>query len=178
MTAPVQGPIKTAAEHPRFSGAEAPEAPPVKRIDTTAARERIAAARDKEAKAASDKPPTRRRTKEETAPSAPLPYTNGMFKAPITLFYVQAGKVTSYASQPIGQAIIGQAEVCGTAWDAVAKQNPKVRKWLLSLTQTGAVGELIFAHLPIFMAALVAYSPTFRERMASGIADSIDQMSE
>jgi hypothetical protein len=102
-----------------------------------------------------------------------------MFKMPITALYGQVGNVVAYVAYPLGQAIVQQAGPAGEAWDAVAKQNPTVRKWLLNMTKTGAWGELFAAHLPIFMTSLMLFGPdSFRERMGAVVADSVDQMGQ
>lgn len=170
---PISRPIQTTKDHPRFSGEQ--DAPATKKIDTEAARERVTSARN--AARASDKAP-RGRKPAEKAPAAPITYTPGMFRAPITALYGQAGGLVQYVAYPIGSAMVQQAGPCGEAWDKVAKQNPTVRRWLHSMTQTGAWGELFAAHLPILMTALMTLSPAFRDRMGGMVADSMETMTQ
>lgn len=173
-----QVPIRTAKDHPRFAdGTDSgpTEVPATKRIDTEAARARVESRR---AEKASDKPPTTRR-RSETTPAPVIPYSKGMFKAPITSLYDQAGQLLCYVVYPIGQATRQQAESCGSAWDEVAQSNPTVRRWLGGMTKTGAWGKLIAAHAPILLATVFVFGPeSFRERMAGTMADSMEQMTE
>lgn len=177
MSVPTVPIARTARDHPRFNGDEDNvERPATKKIDTEAARERIASART--AARASDKPPGRPRKSEPKAPAPVITYTNGMFRAPITALYEQAGGLISYVAYPVGVTTQQQAAECGNAWDELAKSNPAVRKWLHSMTRTGAWGKLFAAHLPIFMTALMTFSPSFRDRMGTVVADSIDAMTQ
>ena len=179
MTTPVI-PTTTASQHPRFSGGERPtelDAPATRKIDTEAARERVAASRT--AAKASDKPPLKRAAKDKPAP-APVPeYRAGMYKVPVAALYGQVGQVVSYVAYPIGQALIGQAGPCAEAWDNLARTNPKVRKWLGNMTKTGAWGELIAAHIPIMMTTMYVLGPaSFRERMGDMVMSSMDATAE
>lgn len=179
MTVPTV-PISKASDHPRFAAGadQATAAPPTKKIDTDAARGRIAAART--ADKASDKPPTRRTRAKDDAPPAPIPaYRSGMYAKPIELVYDQGGNLLSYVAYPVGIATRQQAAACGSAWDKVAAQNPTVRKWLSKMTATGAWGELFAAHLPIFMTAMMVFGPdSFKERMGASVVESMDKMTE
>jgi hypothetical protein len=168
-------PITRASDHPRFSGEDA-EQPATKKIDTDAARERIAATRT--ATRASDKPPTRPKRTADKPTVAPITYSNGMFRAPISSLYEQAGELLKFAIYPVGEVTVQQAPACGAAWDELAKTNPTVRKWLHRMSGTGAAGKLIAAHIPIFMTAMVTLSPTFRERMGGLMTDSMSQMAQ
>lgn len=47
--------------------------------------------------------------------------------------------------------IVEIAPQCARAWDDLARQNHAVRRMLVSMMQTTAVGSLIAAHLPLFM---------------------------
>jgi hypothetical protein len=172
-------PIKNASDHPRFAnGDSGPSEPPPKKIDTEAAKERVSASRN--ATKVSDKAPTARgRKTAERTPPAPIQYSRGMFKAPITALYAQGGNLLQYVSYPIGVAAVQQAEVCGAAWDEVAATNPTVRRWLNGMTKTGSWGKLFAAHIPIFMATMMVFGPeSFRERMGATVADSMQQMAQ
>lgn len=176
MTAPPSVPIRKASDHPRFSGDPDAEIPATKKIDTEAARERITATRA--VPKSTDKSPGRPRKTEKPAAPA-INYTNGMFRAPVTAAYNQGGQLLSYLVYPLGQQFIAQAEVCGTAWDNVARQSPTARRWLMGMTKTGAWGELAAAHIPIFMTALMIFGPqSFRDRMAGQVADSMEAMAQ
>lgn len=173
MTTPT---IITAKDHPRFAGGGDAE-PATKRVDTGAARERIETSRASK-QPPQDKPPTRRKVTKDDAAPAPQ-YVAGMFKVPIAMLYSQVGGVVTYVAYPVGQAIVQQAAPCAEAWDHVAKQNPRVRKWLMSMTKTGAWGELFAAHLPIFMACVFAFgSDEVRNRLGYAVADSINRMTD
>lgn len=55
--------------------------------------------------------------------------------------------------QAIGIALATQAETIGEAWEALAKENPRVREMLEKLLTAGAVGQLLMAYMPVALAA-------------------------
>lgn len=170
-------PIVRTTDHPRFAGGTdlGPDIPAPKKVDTEAARTRVTAARS--AAKASDKPPTRRKERENGPAAVSTPYTIGMYRGPITTLYAQGGNLLSYVAYPVGQAVVTAAPTCGEAWSKVANQNPAVRRFLGKATGTGAWGELFFAHLPILMTAVMVYGPAgVKERMGNVMTESMEQM--
>lgn len=54
----------------------------------------------------------------------------------------------------MGQTIIDNARQCAKSVYDLAQQNDAVRRFVISLTTTSAVGALIMAHLPILLAVV------------------------
>lgn len=161
--------ITEASEHPKFSGGDI-DPPAKKTIDTDAARERITAARS--ATRASDKAPGKPKAVKDTPPE--IRYVSGMYKAPVTALYDQAGRMVSMLIPNIGFAIQSSAVDCGAAWDEVAKQSPAVRAWLQKMSMTGAYGQLFVAHMPILLATMLAFGPqSFRDRVMASMEQAI-----
>jgi hypothetical protein len=86
-------------------------------------------------------------------------YRPGMLVKPLTAFYETIGGLIILADPTCGQAIINSAEEAAKALDELARTNPKVRKVLMRLMQSGAVTKVVIAHLPIVMAVLAHHFP-------------------
>jgi hypothetical protein len=102
----------------------------------------------------------------EFKPKAPAPrMPPGGLATPLADIYIMIGSFMSVADPVCGAAIISSAKDCGKSLEALAKQNPEVRRVLVKLVSGSAYGAVITAHVPIIMAVanhhlLPAFVPT------------------
>jgi hypothetical protein len=122
-----------------------------------------------------DRPPAapkgrgrRSRAKAGTAadrPAPPVPQylrsEGGIAKA-VNRQYRKLGKLISVFDPDVGGAFITCTRAVdedditvGDAWEQLAKTNPRVRAFLLRMLAGGAVGQLVWAHMPILGAILM-----------------------
>lgn len=87
----------------------------------------------------------------KAAPKAPTA-KHGAFTAELEQIYTYVGMGLMVVDEPCGTAVISSAEQCAKSLDDLAFTNPAVRRALMSLTQTSAVGAVILAHMPILTA--------------------------
>lgn len=79
----------------------------------------------------------------------------GVIAKGMTKLYKRTGKIIRAMDRDIGIAVIECAEDCGEAWDDIARQNPRIRAFLLKMITGGSWASLIWAHAPIFMAVIM-----------------------
>jgi hypothetical protein len=83
-------------------------------------------------------------------------------------FYVLGGALLAqYPNQKtkiIGTAISNNAGECAESIIEAAKKDPRLRRILVRLTTAGVYSGIFVAHMPIFMAAYIAFqAPNFAE---------------
>jgi hypothetical protein len=76
----------------------------------------------------------------------------GQFTDDIAAIYAAAAMAISIRDPICGQAVARSAVACGEQWDKLAQSNDAIRKALMALTKTSAIGAVIAAHVPIIMA--------------------------
>ena len=90
----------------------------------------------------------------------PMP-KGGVIAAGVNRLYRRAGRIVRAMDEDIGTAIIECTKpdpedpdwlTVGQAWENLAKDSPRIRRWLLRLIKGGALQDLILAHAPIGMA--------------------------
>jgi hypothetical protein len=86
-------------------------------------------------------------------------YHPGMFVKPLTEAYMTVGAMLLPINQPIGTAIMQNAENCAKSLDNAAKVDKKVRKYLLSLLGTSVWIPVLIAHMPIMTTTAVVLFP-------------------
>src|ERR1035441_2739000 len=91
------------------------------------------------------------------------PYRAGVIAKGMTVLYQRAGKLIRAWDRDIGQTVIDCAEDCGSAWDDLAKVNPRIRRALMKMIKGGAMGQILMAHAPIGMAIIM--KDGIRERL-------------
>ena len=102
----------------------------------------------------------------EAKPETPAPaYKAGVIAKGVNRLYRKAGKIVRVMDEDIGEAIIQAArntaeddepdDSVGSAWEELAKTNPRIRRFLMKVIAGGAWGQLIMAHAPIAMAILM-----------------------
>lgn len=116
--------------------------------------------------AAADQPPPpggrRRKRARPSDADAPMP-KGGVIAKGVDRLYRRAGRMVRILDNELGLAIIEcthadpddpDAPTVGQAWEALARDNPRVRAWLLNLLKGGTWQDLIMVHAPIGMALL------------------------
>lgn len=110
-------------------------------------------------------PPPRGRKRRKPAPSdadMPMP-KGGIIAKGVDRLYRRAGRILRIIDNEVGLAVIEctrpdpddpDAPTAGQAWEALARDNPRVRSWLLGLLKGGTWQDLIMVHAPIGMALL------------------------
>lgn len=116
-----------------------------------------------------DIPPRRGRAAKvkmtkEARPRKPLPrWKDGAISTFAERIYKTAGAALLINHDPeirlIGQQLIDCAYQCAEAWEAVAKRNEMVRRVFDRLMSTSELGELFWAHVPIFVPVLRKFGP-------------------
>jgi hypothetical protein len=94
-------------------------------------------------------------------PAAPRMPAGGLAQ-PLNDIYVMIGALLAPIDPTCGGAIIRQAPECAKALEALAKQNPEVRRVLVALVSTSAYGAVITAHIPIVLAVATHHLPAMR----------------
>jgi hypothetical protein len=120
---------------------------------------------------------------KKTRGQGPAPaYKAGVITKGMNGLYRKTGKIMRVFDGEVGQAFIdisvndaGPGEdddSVGAAWDELARTNPRVRATLMKLVKGGAVGALLYAHLPIAM--VIVMKPAVRDRIPFGrLIDSL-----
>lgn len=136
--------------------------------------------------AVSDRAPSPgKRRKTGPADGAGVPqHRPGLITKGMNKRYRQAGKLIRGLDRDIGQALILMSEntsdepdedtSVGACWDEVARVNPRVRKFCLSMIQGGAYGALVMAHSPLGVAIamkFVSADPGFFGKMILSMAE-------
>jgi hypothetical protein len=107
--------------------------------------------------------PRSRRTKKQAKPTPAMPRNLGKQVAEM---YVLAGMAVMPFDQGCASVVVSSAERCGEAWEELAKVNPAVRRVLVGLTQTSAIGAVILAHAGIATAVGIHHIPAVRRMFA------------
>lgn len=127
---------------------------------------------------ATDAPPRVRRPRSKGMSGSPvskpvaakpeLPRTrDGAIAKGMTRLYAMVGAGVGFMDMETGAAIMESAEGIGKAWENYAKQNPKMKKALLSMLEGSAVMELVAAHIPVGFAIGMKYAPdSVKEKFA------------
>lgn len=138
---------------------ERPPVPPVEDMATGAASiideivPDVAASRDrvKDEKAKDDKGLGNNRTLTGT-----VPQLKSADKEKIVMFY----RAMSFGIRPFNEnaamTVFDNSEECADAWLDLARENVKVRKFLLAMMEGSAWSQLISVHLPIIIACVPA----------------------
>lgn len=103
----------------------------------------------------------------QSATAPPMPRA-GVIAQGMTRLYAQTGAVVGMFDMGCGSAIMENADSVGKAWEDLAKQNPAIRKALLTLMQGNALFEILAAHTPIILAITAHHGPTENIKNAAG----------
>lgn len=99
------------------------------------------------------------------------PYRAGIIAKGMNKRYRQIGKLVRPLDADIGQSFITMAQntaepeddgdeadnSVGACWDDLARTNPRVRKFCLTMIQGGVVGALVIAHTPLGVAIAMKF---------------------
>lgn len=107
----------------------------------------------------------RETAKKTTTRKSTVPRRKGMFVQPLTQMYVGLGMILMPVDPVCANAVMQSAENCARTLDELAYQNDAVRRALFAITQTSAVGAVIFAHLPILAAVMMHHVPAVQNVM-------------
>lgn len=119
--------------------------------------------------------PTRTRAPRKT----PVPKTRpGALVEPIEQIYTTIGALWSPFDPVCGGAVIASAHNCAQTLDDLAQRNDAVRRALLALTQTSAIGAVAVAHAPIALAVATHHVPAVAAMQADMTARMAERMEE
>lgn len=136
-----------------------------------------------------DRPPEKqkrahRRVFDKDSPQArkPVPqFREGQIAGGMNRLYRRAGKMVKVFDPVVGQAFIEATRkeddtdiTVGEAWEELARQNPRVRAFLLKMISGGAMGQLVMAHAPILLAIMMKDGVRNRLPMGNLMAAYLD----
>lgn len=110
----------------------------------------------------------------KASPSMP----RGGLRAPLENMYTGLGMAVCAIDQHCGMAIINNATECAKAMDELAKTNPAVRRILMKLVETSALGTVIMAHAPIVMAIAMHHVPALKDSQEGLVSSLAEQMTK
>lgn len=107
----------------------------------------------------------------------PMPKTPvGGLRKPLEDMYTGMGMMLMPFDPSCGKVIIEAAPRCAETLDDLAKTNPAVRRILISLVTTSALGAVIMAHAPILMAIAMHHIPALREKQEKMVGEFAEMM--
>lgn len=110
-------------------------------------------------------------------PKKPVPPTpRGGLRQPLEDLYTGMGMMLMPFDANCGKIIIDAAPRCAETLDDLAKTNPAVRRILISLLTTSALGAVIMAHAPILMAIAMHHVPALREKQEKMVGEFAEMM--
>lgn len=86
-----------------------------------------------------------------------------------------AGTLVLPFNQPVGTALVQNAEQCAIAWDNAAKTDKQIRRLLMMLIQGSTWGQIIAVHMPILMAAAATMIPNSRDALRMVAPDTMGE---
>lgn len=120
-----------------------------------------------------------RTIEERKARKAPKPMPKtpvGGLRKPLEDMYTGMGMMLMPFDPSCGKVIIEAAPRCAETLDDLAKTNPAVRRILISLVTTSALGAVIMAHAPILMAIAMHHIPALREKQEKMVGEFAEMM--
>lgn len=94
-------------------------------------------------------------------------YRPGILVKPLTDLYKSVGLMVLPLNQPVGTAFIQNAQECAQSLDDAARQDPRVRRFLMGILATGVWGNVLVKHMPILLALAATWGP-MKQRLAVG----------
>lgn len=111
---------------------------------------------------------------KKSKPVPPAP--RGGLRTPLEDMYTGLGMMLMPFDPHCGKIIIDAAPRCAETLDDLAKTNPAVRRILISLVTTSALGAVIMAHAPIIMAIAMHHVPALKERQEKMVGEFAEMM--
>ena len=121
----------------------------------------------------------KRSSKRASKPRAvkPMPKApQGGLRRPLEDMYTGLGMMMMPFDAHCGKIVIDAAPRCAETLDELAKTNPAVRRILISLVTTSALGAVIMAHAPILMAIAMHHVPALREKQEKMVSEFAEMM--
>ena len=100
----------------------------------------------------------------------------GGLRQPLEDLYTGLGMMLIPFDPSCGKVIIEAAPRCAETLDDLAKTNPAVRRILISLVTTSALGAVVMAHAPIIMAIAMHHVPALREKQEKMVGEFAEMM--
>lgn len=110
------------------------------------------------------------------APKRAVPMPRGGFTKELEQLYVGVGMALLLKDPECGTAVIQAAPRCAETLNNLAAQNPAVRRILVALTQSSAIGAVVIAHAPILWALAKHHVPAVRDSGITGLIDGLTSM--
>lgn len=117
-----------------------------------------------------------RKERKEAKPTPAMP--RGGLKGALENMYVGIGMSLLPFDPHCAKVIMDNAENCAKSMDELAKTNPAVRRVLMKMVATSALGTVIAAHAPIVMALAMHHIPALRERQEKMTADMAEMFAK
>lgn len=109
----------------------------------------------------------------DKAPKRVAAMPRGGFTKQLEQLYVGIGMAVLFRDPECGTAIIEAAPKCAETLNALAEKNPAVRRILLAITQSSAIGAVVIAHAPILWALAKHHVPAVKDSGVVGLIDSL-----
>lgn len=107
----------------------------------------------------------------------PVPPTpRGGLRQPLEDLYTGMGMMLMPFDAHCGKIVIDAAPRCAETLDELAKTNPAVRRILINLITTSALGAVVMAHAPILMAIAMHHIPAMREKQEKMVGEFAEMM--
>lgn len=143
-------------DHTASGGAPVTEPPTREENKADSWRERVARVRG--GKDGGTSTPREQPAAKPGKPTPPMPRPGSIAK-PLTEMYGSLGLVVFGFDQACGTSILLNAGDAAKSLEELARVNPRARRIIVALTQTGAVSQVIAAHLPILTVIAVHHGP-------------------
>ena len=106
------------------------------------------------------------------------PKRKGQFVEPLTAMYGGIAAGLLVIDPVCAQAIAEAAPECARTLDELAYQNDAVRRTLIALTQTSAMGAVLLAHAPIIMTVVMHHLPNLKGSPIAAMMTGVPNMPE
>lgn len=116
--------------------------------------------------------------KKRKLPKPAPAHPKGGLIEPLENMYVSIGMVVLSFDPHCGNTIIENANACAKSLDDLAKRNPAVRRVLMRLISTSALGAVITAHAPIMMAIAMHHVPALQKNQEQFVGQMFEQFTK
>jgi hypothetical protein len=116
----------------------------------------------------------RQEQKEANKPPLP-PRKKGQFVKPLTDMYTSLGMMLYPIDSHCATVIMENAEKCAESLDQLAYENKAIRRVIVNIMQTSAIGTVLIAHAPILIAVAMHHAPGMAETAMGSVASRVFQ---
>jgi len=118
------------------------------------------------------------RKQSEPKPRKPMPQmAPSALRKGLVDFYNGIALMVMPFQPDLALKISQASEACADAWIEFSKTNPAVKRFLIGLVTASAGGALLMAHMPILIAAAIAFIPGIKEKQDEAMNAFVQQMS-